>query len=280
MEASGTAPAAVEYRPLNLTLRSAEGIKTVSSLFSKMDAFADVSIAGYPRSRQRTPVDKNCGSHPRWNFPMEFIVDEPYLTQPGLSLLVEIKAEAVLGNGKLVGVVTIPIHELFQASAADPAADRSVEYQVTAPSGKPKGILRFSYRFGEKFTQESSQASKAAAVPAYPPAVAAAPYPAAGGYQSPYCPPAAGYYPHHYAHPASGYYPPPAGYYPPAAYGQSSGYGCQAPPPKSGMGGMGMGLALGAGLLGGLAVGEMASDIGDAAAYADGYGDAIGDMDF
>lgn len=284
----------MEYRRLNITVASAQGLKDVNR-FSKMDVYADVSIAGYPQSRQRTPVDKDCGPSPKWNHRMEFVVDEPYLTKPGLSLLFQLKAESTFGSDKEIGSVTVPIHELFTPDSA--SADRTVEHQVITPSGKPKGTLKFTYKFGEKFTHQQPEAKKHVEEPvtaypppqyaypppgqhpgaSYPPPPMAAPgyggYPQTSGYGQGYHhapPPAAGY---GYAPPPAagyGYAPAPAGY---AAYGQP-----QKPKKnKMGMGG-GLGLGLGAGLLGGLLVGEMASDIGDAAEYADGYGDAMGDM--
>ncbi|KAK6159883.1 hypothetical protein DH2020_003264 [Rehmannia glutinosa] len=288
----------MEYRPLNLTLISAEGLKDVN-LFGKMDVYAEVSIAGYPQSKKKTPVDKNCGPNPKWNHKMEFIVDEPYLTKPGLNLFIQLKAEGTIGSDKEVGSATVPVHDLYKPDSNE---DRVVEYQIRTPSGKSKGSIKFSCRFGEKFTHQVEEKKHVASEPvtAYP----AAPAPYAGGSGYPPAPYAggSGYPPG--SHPGMAYQhhpPPPAGY---GGYPQPSGYGYQQPPPpgygypppgyapgygqyaqapqkpkknKMGMGG-GLGLGLGAGLLGGLLVGEMASDIGDAASYADGYDDAMGDM--
>ncbi|PIN07907.1 hypothetical protein CDL12_19518 [Handroanthus impetiginosus] len=270
----------MEYRPLKITVIKAEGIKDVK-LFSKMDVYAEVSIAGYPQSKKRTFVDKNSGTNPKWNYKLEFIVDEPYLTKPGLSLLFQLKDESTFGSDKEIGSVTVPIHELFRPDSNE---DRVVEYQIHTPSGKPKGTLKFSYHFGEKFTQQQAEAKRHVDQPvtAYPAApYSSAPYPG-NGYppQYPphhqYAPPPPGYgaYPQTSGY---GYQPPPPGYgYPPAGYAP---YGQPQKPKKNKMGmGSGLGLGLGAGLLGGLLVGEMASDVGEAAAYADGYDDAMGDM--
>ncbi|EYU20982.1 hypothetical protein MIMGU_mgv1a011603mg [Erythranthe guttata] len=272
----------MEYRPLKINVISADGIKDVK-LFSKMDVYAQVSIAGYPQSMKKTFVDKNSGTTPKWNHRMEFIVDEPYLTKPGLSLLFQLKAESTFGSDKEIGSATIPIHDLFNPDSTT-QEDRQVEYQLHTPSGKSKGSLKFSYQFGEKFKQEvEAKRHVDDPVTAYP----AAPYAAAPppGYPNPPHPVGYGAYPQ-----SSGYgyqAPPPAGYgyqAPPPGYGYQPpppGYGYQGgqPPKKNKMGmGGGLGLGLGAGLLGGLLVGEMASDIGESAAYADGYGDAMGDM--
>ncbi|EPS59428.1 hypothetical protein M569_15381 [Genlisea aurea] len=278
---------ATEYRPLKINLISAEGLKDVK-LIGKMDLYAEVSLAGYPQSNKKSYVDKNSGPNPKWNFKTEFVVDEPYLTKPGLTLLVQIMDEGTF-NDKVVGSVSVPVHELFRGG--DSHEDRVVEYQVHTQSGKPKGTLKFSYRFGEKFSQPKIEAANQPQT-AYP---AAVPYPAPGGYAGPsqgvgYPPPQYAQQP--YPQPGGGYaYPqPPAGYgYPPSGYGYPQPY-AQPPqyaqqPRKNGMGGMGgmggVGLGLGAGLLGGLLLGEVASDIGEQAAYADGYDDAMGgDMGF
>lgn len=273
----------MEYRPLNITVVSAEGIKDVNH-FSKMDVYAEVSIAGYPQSKKKTFVDKNCGTSPKWNHRMEFIVDEPYLTKPGLNLLFQLKADSTFGSDKEIGTVNVPIHDLFKPNSSE---DKFVEYQVLTPSGKPKGSLKISYRFGEKFAQQA-EAKRHADEPmtAYP----APPYASGSGYAAgpgphpgmgyPPPPPPAGYGYGAYPQTSGGYGyqpPPPPGYgYPPAGY---AAYGQPQKPKKNKMGmGSGLGMGLGAGLLGGLLVGEMASDIGDASAYADGYGDAMGDM--
>ncbi|XP_047983035.1 protein SRC2 homolog [Salvia hispanica] len=250
----------MEYRRLNITLLSAQGLKDVNH-FSKMDVYVDVSIAGYPQSMQRTLVDKNSGTSPKWNHRMEFVVDEPYLTKPGLSLLFQLRTQSTIGPDKDIGAVTVSVHDLFRPDSA--AADRTVDHQVITPSGKSKGTLKFAYKFGDKFTHQVAEEP----VTAYPPPPQYA-YPPPAQQQHP------GYGYGYGAYPTtSGYgqgYPaaPPAGY---AAYAQPQ------KPKKNRMGG-GLGLGLGAGLLGGLLVGDMVGDIGESAAYADGYGDAMGDM--
>lgn len=273
----------MEYRRLNITVLSAQGLKDVNH-FSKMDVYADVSIAGYPQSRQRTPVDKNSGTSPKWNHRMEFVVDEPYLTKPGLSLLFQLRTQSTFGPDKDIGAVTVPVHDLFRPDST--SADQTVDYQVITPSGKPKGTLKFSYKFGDKFTHQAPEPKRAdEPVTAYPPPQYAYPPARAQHPGAAYPPPpaAAGY--GYGAYPTTSGYGQPQGYpaAPPAGYGYApAGYPAYAQPQrpkknKMGMGG-GIGLGLGAGLLGGLLVGEMASDIGESAAYADGYGDAMGDM--
>ncbi|XAR52618.1 hypothetical protein NMG60_11020773 [Bertholletia excelsa] len=288
----------MEYRPLEITVISADDLKDVNML-TKMDVYVVVSIANDPRTKRRTRVDKDGGKNPRWNDRLSFSVDQSALArQPNLCLVLTIRSERPLGD-KDIGEVTIPINELLASNPTDDAPERIVDYQVRTASGKPKGTLRFSYKFREKITAATNHAavSKGGEEPvtAYPPAYAAASasyapppglayappagtataYAKPGGYPPP--PPGYGYPP---PPPHYGPYPPPAGYaYPP------QGYGYPPPPvvqPQAGKKKQGskFGLGLGAGLLGGLLVGDMISDVGEVAAYDDGYADGFGDAGF
>ncbi|KAL6964759.1 Protein kinase C conserved region 2 (CalB) [Sarracenia purpurea var. burkii] len=299
----------MEYRPLDITVMSAEDLKDVN-LISKMAVYVVVSIGNDANSTKRkTPVDKDGGRNPKWNDRFKFAVDVDALSRHrDLPLVFKLKAERVLGD-RDVGVVVIPIQELLNNAASNGDAtttagsERIVDYQVWMPTGKPKGTLKFSYKFGDIIT---NQVGAKNAKPVDEPVTA---YPAPAGNSAAYPPPpqGIGYAPPPpsgvappYLHPAvyppqPGYgYPPPPGYgggYPPAqAYGYPpplgyGGYGYAPPPPpqaqqnKKKMG-AGLGLGLGAGLLGGLLVGDMLSDAGDMAAYDAGYDAGFDDAGF
>ncbi|KAL7597108.1 hypothetical protein Lser_V15G27973 [Lactuca serriola] len=263
----------MEYRTLDLTLVSAKGIKK-ASLIGKPDVYAVVYISG-ARSNQklRTPVDKDGGSDPTWNFPLSFTVDEAAGLQNRLTLVVKIKAVGIFSD-KNLGEVRVPIKELLEGVSIEGKTQQLVSYQVRTKSGKTKGFLSFSYKFGEKFSGKAEEP-----VTAYPPGMAvgsssayAQPYgaaAAAGGY---YQPPATGY-PHqpqtgyayqHQQQPGYGGYPPP----PPPGYGgypPQQGYGNPAvqQPPKKSKFGMGLGAGLLGGALGGLLIGDIVSDAAD-----------------
>ncbi|XP_018850061.1 protein SRC2 homolog [Juglans regia] len=286
----------MECRTLDLVIKSAKDLKDVN-LFSKMDVYAVVKIDGdhnLKSSKHKTPTDKDCGTSPKWNFPVQFTVDNAAAQQNRLTLVVKIKSDRSLGD-KEIGKVNVPIKELLDVFGEAKEA-KNVSYSVTTPSGKVKGTLDLSYKFGEKFTAPEQHKNKhAEPAPAYPAGYAAgssvaAAYPPPGAYPPPaYAhPPPPGGYP-----PPAGAYPPPqpgayppvaAGYggYPPGGYPQypqyppqggyppQTGYGYggyPAPvqqPQKSKMGGVGgMALGAGAGLLGGLIIGDMISDATD-----------------
>ncbi|KAM3290627.1 protein SRC2-like [Capsicum chacoense] len=271
---------AMELRPLDIKVISAENIKNVNT-FSKMDVYAEVFISSYSNKsyRQKTLVDKNSGPNPKWNHSMKFTLDESSINKPGLYLVIRLKSERTLGD-KEIGEVSVPVNEMFNQETSSAAAERFVEYPVVTESGKLKGTLKFSYKFGEKFTApEKKKDVNHEPVTAYP----AAPYGMAYNQQNSgyaYPPPQAhqGGYPAGYPPAGAPGYAQPGYGYPPV---QQPGYGyppVQPPKRKNKFGGGGLGLGLGAGLLGGLLVGDMISDVGEMSSYADGYGDAMDDM--
>lgn len=275
------------YVPLELTLISAKDLKDVN-LFSKMDVYAVVSLSGDPYQNQKakTPVHRDGGTNPSWNFPVKFNINESAAWDNRLTLEIKLRSERTVAGDKDIGHVHIPVKELLQ-NPGDGKSSLFVSYQVRKPSGKPKGSLNLSYKFGEKIaaaTTTPPAAAKATAtatakvskdepVVAYP-AQAAAGSSSAPPYAAPY-PPPHGYPPPQYAagygypqQPYHGGYPPPqAGY----------GYPFQNPQKKKNKFGMGLGAGLLGGALGGLLIGDMVSD---AAAYDAGYDAGFDDGGF
>ncbi len=301
----------MECKPLDIVIKSAKDLKDVN-LFSKMDVYAIVSIMGdynnnNMASKQKTPIDKDGGTNPKWNFLMKFTVDITAAQQNRLTLVVKLKSERNFGD-KDIGEVHVPMKELLD-SFGDSKDDKHLSYSVRTPSGKAKGVLDFTYKFGEKFTASAHEHKKNVhdtPVTAYPvgygaaagsSAGAAAAYLPPGGYPPPggmagaypYAHPPQGGYSHPPAPvysgypPAQGYgggyqqYPPQPAPYPQAGYGYGGGYGGVRPHKNNGSGGK-MAMGLGAGLLGGLIVGDMISDASDMGSYDGGFDD--GGFDF
>jgi hypothetical protein len=293
----------MEFRSLDLTLISAKDLKDVN-MFSKMDVYAVVSINGDPRTNSKTPIAKDCGTNPKWNYSMKFTVDESAAQQDRLTLVIKLVSDRTMGD-KEIGEVHVPLKELLDRSGK---TLNFVTYNVRMTNGKSKGSLEFSFKFGDKFTQTTaiaappaaalhkktdepvtayppagyaagSSAAAAQGYPAYPPPAGGAaasyaypppqyPPPAAGAYPPQYPPAAAGAYPPQYPPPQPGYggysYPPPGGA---PGYGyQQGGYGNVQQPQKPKKNKMGMGGGLGLGLGAGLLGGLL-------------VGDMVGDMD-
>ncbi|XWS57515.1 hypothetical protein CRYUN_Cryun09bG0180800 [Craigia yunnanensis] len=285
----------MEFRPLEINVISAKDLKDVN-LFTKMDVYAVVSINGDHRTTQITPLDKDCGSNPKWNYTVKFTIDEAAAHQNHLNLVFCLKSDRMLGD-KDIGTVQVPIKELLDQNNGNEKVEQKVSYNVRLPNGKPKGVLNFSYKFGEKFNKPVPQPPVPGAeamyvvdkhgekpVMAYPPPSTGYPGPSSGH------PPPVAYPPP--PHGMAGYpYPPPAGSYPPYGYPQAPapGYGYPGYPPHGGYGyppvqkpqkpkksgmGAGLGLGLAGGLLGGMLIGDMVGD-----AYEDGIEDGL-DFDF
>ncbi|CAH8356056.1 unnamed protein product [Eruca vesicaria subsp. sativa] len=246
----------MECRPLDLTIISAEDLKDIQ-LIGKQDLYAVVSINRDARTNQKTKVDKDCGTKPKWRHQMKLTVDDSAARENRLTLVIEIVADRPIAGDKPVGEVSVPVKELLdQNKTGDDEEEKTVTYAVKLPNGKAKGSLKFSFKFGEKYTFGNAphapgplameRKSMDQPVTAYPPGQGApvayppGPYPPPGhddkqggvyGY-----PPASGYPP---AGP-SGY--PPPGAYPPPLQGGYPGYPPQGPGygyPPQGPGGYG-----------------------------------------
>ncbi|KAF2558954.1 hypothetical protein F2Q68_00013087 [Brassica cretica] len=234
----------MECRPLDLTIISAEDLKDIQ-LIGKQDLYAVVSINRDARTKQKTKVDKDCGTKPKWRHQMKLTVDDAAANENRLTLVIEIVADRPIAGDKPVGEVSVPVKELLdQNKAGDEEEEKTVTYAVRLPNGKAKGYLKFSFKFGEKYTFGGASSAPHAPgsstlehksmdhqpVTAYPPgqgAPVAYPQPGPSGYPPPG---------HDDKHDGGVYgYPPPGGPggYPPAgpgAYPQHGGY----PPPQQG----------------------------------------------
>ncbi|KAM7273591.1 hypothetical protein ACFE04_028255 [Oxalis oulophora] len=210
----------MEYRPLDLTLISAKDLKDVN-LLSKMDVYAVVSVNDDKRTISKTPIDKDCGKNPKWNYSMKFTLDETALQQNQLTLVVKLFSDRTMGDTE-IGQVHVPLKELLIDQ--NTKASKFVTYNVRLPSGKSKGSLDFSFKFGDKYVP-------AAAAPVAPPAppVAANTGYGSQGYSA-YPPPAAAHEKNKTDAPVTAY--PPAGY---AAAAGSSAQGYPAYPPPQGV---------------------------------------------
>ncbi|XP_010674816.2 protein SRC2 [Beta vulgaris subsp. vulgaris] len=297
----------MEHRPIDVKLLCAKDLKDVN-VFSTMDVYVVGSVSGDPRSMQRTAVDKDGGTNPKWNHDMKFTFDESAARLNRLGLVFQIMSDRTLGD-KEIGRVYVPLKELFDAT--DPIdQERHVVYQVQTPTGKFKGEMEFSFKFGEIFTLKlepkidepviAYPALGSTTLPELDPTLACGPT-LKSGTNMYSCPNVSG--PMHYSHsaPQLGYQPQGYGYgygyraqnvpvpmpVPPPnphmgyGYGFTGGYGCtgQTPPcyvqppmsnkPKKSKFGIGAAAGVGAGLLGGLLVGEMVEDVAESVAFDD-----------
>ena len=105
----------------------------------------DYNIIKDDTCMQITPIDKDCGRNPEWNFPMKFYVNTFASQQNRLNLVVELKADKKLGN-KDIGEVQVPMKELLE-SFGESNNEKSESYSVITPSGDAKGLLYFTYKF-------------------------------------------------------------------------------------------------------------------------------------
>ncbi|GFZ13713.1 hypothetical protein Acr_23g0020980 [Actinidia rufa] len=240
----------MEYRPLEITIISAKGLKDVGA-FSKMDVYVVATISGDPRTEQKTPIDKDGGSSPSWNHTMRFTVDEAAAQTNRLNLIFQLRHERNLLGDKDVGEVHVPYQRApwkYRRRQADP-----YHPPVAVPYAPPAQPPPAGYPPPGSYVPPPPPSGYPAPGPSgYPPPGPSgypAPAPAAGGYGYPY----GGYPPN----------PPPSGY-PPMAGGYGYPPVQQQQPKKNKFGaGAGLGVGLVGGLVGGMLIGDMVSDAAD-----------------
>ncbi|MQL05536.1 hypothetical protein EI015_26035, partial [Escherichia coli] len=104
----------MEYRTLELNIVSAKDIKDVN-LFSKMHVYVVVSLSGDPLQPQKSksPVHRDGGTNPTWNFPVKFTVNESLAHQNRLSLEIKLFSDRTVAGDTLIGTVYVPLRELL-----------------------------------------------------------------------------------------------------------------------------------------------------------------------
>lgn len=246
----------VAYSPLEIIIESATELENVNHVI-KMKVYAVLSICRSDNSNlnfteQRTPVDIDGHSNPKWNFFAKFNVDIVAAQQNQLTLVIKLKSVKNIHSLKPnedvdIGEVNVPIKDFLTDSfGLAEEEEKHVNYPVRTMAGEPKGVLKFSYKLGkpssrdyQHVVQQPGYCGCSHSGYAVPP-----PYPAYGHAAQPSYPP--------YGHAA----PPP--------YGQAAPpYGHAAPQmqpqqkPNSIFARLGIGLAGGAisGLIGGVAQG-------------------------
>ncbi|GLT47647.1 hypothetical protein SLA2020_213280 [Shorea laevis] len=132
----------MEYRPLKITLISAEDLKYVNR-FTKMSVYADVTINGDPQTKLEIPVHKNSGSNPKWNYTITFIVEETAANQK--SLVIRLVSDRFLRDTD-IGEVWVPIKQFLDCK--EDVSDHNVRLR----NGKEKGKLKLCCKIGKKFS--------------------------------------------------------------------------------------------------------------------------------
>ncbi|GLT90240.1 hypothetical protein SLE2022_081830 [Rubroshorea leprosula] len=135
----------MEDRRLAITLRSAKDLKHVN-FFSKMNVYAVATINGDPQTKQQTPVDKNCGRNPNWQYTMIFPVGEAAANHNGRNLVIRLVSSRRRFGDKVIGEVVVPMKEFLGCKEKDFA------YEVRLPNGKLKGTLNLRSRIEEKLS--------------------------------------------------------------------------------------------------------------------------------
>ncbi|KAL4636947.1 hypothetical protein ACB092_03G045200 [Castanea dentata] len=146
----------MSYRPLELVIQSAQGLKYVNH-FKKMKPYAVVFICDHNNilhsSERKTSVDSEGGSNPTWNFNVKFTINLAIAQENHLDLVVKLKSRRKTHGlrDKDIGEVRVLISELLQCFGDDDDAaedEKHMSRNVVTSDGEAQGALVFSYKFG------------------------------------------------------------------------------------------------------------------------------------
>ncbi|CAH8316667.1 unnamed protein product [Eruca vesicaria subsp. sativa] len=142
---------------LMLVIKSAKDIKSVN-IGNDMNVYASVMIREGNKIRTKdtanTPVTYCTYKNPRWDHEVEFCLDQKLVQEGRLTLVVKLIGVRTLLGEKGIGVVVVPIQELYGLNPPSPLPSNGddnngmslMTRDVTVSSGK-KGTLSFTYKF-------------------------------------------------------------------------------------------------------------------------------------
>ncbi|XP_071696379.1 protein SRC2 homolog [Rutidosis leptorrhynchoides] len=135
----------MEYRPLDITVISANGLKNFL-LFFRMKVYVVVKlINGKSVVEKKTHASR--GRNPKWNHRMKFPVEDSAINTT--NLLFVLRQRRFWGD-KDIGEVSIPVRELVDLDTRSGTSEHVVDYQVKTVRGKSVGTFTFSHQFIEK----------------------------------------------------------------------------------------------------------------------------------
>ncbi|PWA84118.1 C2 domain-containing protein [Artemisia annua] len=135
---------------MDITVVSASGLKNVN-LFMRMGVYVDVTlINGDSTTKQKTYVSKG-NKNPRWNHRIKFSINEAFIQNSTLIFILH--SRRLLGD-RIIGEVSIPIHELLDNVLGSESEEHIVEYQVRSIRGKSRGTLTFSHKFTDNMNKK------------------------------------------------------------------------------------------------------------------------------
>ncbi|KAK7817401.1 protein src2, partial [Quercus suber] len=144
----------MSYRPLELVIQSAQGLKYVNHV-KKMKPYAVVFIRDHNNvlhsSERKTSVDSEGGSKPTWNFNVKFTISLAIAQKNHLDLVIKLKSRRKSHGirDKDIGEVRVLISELLKCFGDDAAEDeKHMSKSIVTSDGEAQGALAFSYKFG------------------------------------------------------------------------------------------------------------------------------------
>ncbi|GLT47626.1 hypothetical protein SLA2020_213110 [Shorea laevis] len=106
--------------------------------------YAALIINGERQTKQKIPVDKDCGSNPEWKYTMKFTAEEAAANQKQLNLVICLVSDRLFSD-IVIWEVLVPIKEFLDCE------EKVFVCDVRLLNGKVKGTLKLCCKIGEKF---------------------------------------------------------------------------------------------------------------------------------
>ena len=142
-------------RKLEIGIISAEGLKDVRRL-GHMRTYGVIWFD--QRDKHTTDIDMLGGENPVWNEKFELSIPEDLFNDKNAPLTIEIYSTS-LSHNKLVGSVSIPLNEMYEAGILKLYQPQYKTYEILRPSGRPQGKIHISYRLGDLTNNPSSMST-------------------------------------------------------------------------------------------------------------------------
>ena len=141
------------WRHLEIVIEHANDLESVH-LFQRLKAYHVVFICDddgdrYYDEENKSPVDLNGRSNPKWGTHFDFNIDIVEAQQKRLHLVVRLESHRNVSclGGKFIGEVRVSLEQLLN-DFGDADDKKKVTQNVLNKDRQPQGRLTFSYKFG------------------------------------------------------------------------------------------------------------------------------------
>ncbi|VVA96567.1 unnamed protein product [Arabis nemorensis] len=136
------------YQPVEINILSAQDLDSVNLLF-RPTVYVSASVTRGSRDHQVTPAAVCGKKNLRWNYRMNFYIEDDKVQGNESVFVFQIKCKRYFGSDQVVGKLFLPVKQLLHLNEEKQISEHTnVNYQVITETGKPKGYICLGFRFG------------------------------------------------------------------------------------------------------------------------------------